>query len=100
MANLGSAYVHSNFEHATDSNKLSVNINLINNMKGIGSMKGDYYVQSTIDKLEKVEKELRTAADDFLMGFSPEQASYNADNAGDLLIQLANNVLYGSELTV
>ena len=94
MAGLGSAYVHSNFKNVES---LSVNINLINNMKGTGQAKGDYYVQSTINKLKHIEEQLRDAADDFLTGFSPEQASYNADNAGDLLVQLANNVLYGSQ---
>lgn len=97
MSGLGSAYVHSKFDHATEGGILSVNIGLINRMKGTGSSKGDYYIQSTIDKLENIEKQLRDAADDFLEGFSPEQASYNADNAGDLLVQLANNVLYGAK---
>lgn len=87
-----SAYVHSNQLNAD----LSVNIGLVDSIMGNNSNKSNYYVESTIKKLQQVQEALNKAADDFLEGYSIESAQNMADNTNELLRQLATEALYGS----
>lgn len=93
MAGLASTYIHSSFDNAREVSNLSVNISLINKMEN--SM-GDLYIDSTIKKLSIIKDQLDKEADAFLGGYSIEEAQSKADNAGDLLVHLANRALYGS----
>ena len=86
-----SAYVHSNANNA----ELSVNIGLIDQMNG-DNLTGSY-VDITIAKLESIKNQLNAEAESFLEGYGAEAAQDIANNAGNLLVQLANEVLYGAD---
>lgn len=90
-----SAYVHSNINNIEKDNGLSVSVDLIDNMNGVDNRKGETYVQYTIDKLENIKKALDLAADQFLKGYSIEEAQRMADNNDELLVQIANEALFG-----
>lgn len=89
-----STYIHSNKEHAGN---LSVSTKVINGIKGKGQDSGTYYTKATIKKLENIKKELEKAEDAFLEGYSEDKAQNIANSEGDLLVQLANEVLYGQD---
>jgi len=91
MANT-SAYVHSNAANAN----LSVGVGMIDSIAGT-ELNGMTYVQSTIAKLISIKEQLHAEAQAFLDGFSIEGAQSIADNANEILYQLANRVLYGSD---
>ena len=88
-----SAYVHSNADHVSN---WSVSTDLISDMKGLGNIEGELYVTATIRKLESVRDQLESEAQRFLQGYSTENAQHIAENADELLVQLASRVLYGS----
>ena len=89
-----STYIHSNKEHAGN---LSVSTKVINGIKGKGQDSGTYQTKATIKKLENIKKELEKAEDAFLEGYSEDKAQNIANSEGDLLVQLANEVLYGQD---
>lgn len=85
-----SVYIHSEDTNAN----LSVNIGLIDNIKGTNSDKNNY-VEATIAKLLQVQKALNYEADKFLEGLDIGSAQDMADNTNELLRQLATEALYG-----
>lgn len=88
-----SVYVHSN---AKNVNNWDVNINLLSDAQG---PEGDYYIESTINKLETIRDQLNGLADDFLRGYSVDFAQDTCERINDLLVQLAGEALYGSSGT-
>lgn len=90
---MGSVYVHSSAENA----EMLMSEDLINGDFGINSAEQMASFNLTINKLKKIEEQLRTEAANFLGGYSIEKAQEIADKSEDLLIQLVNRVLYGSK---
>lgn len=86
-----SAYVHSNIGNATILAKAS----LIGQFDAAWNKSDSSNMMVTISKLEKIRDQLEAEANNFLTGYSIEAAQDIADNAGELLIFLANQVLYG-----
>lgn len=89
-----STYIHSNKEHAGN---LSVSTKVINGIRGKGADKGDYYTKATLKKLTNIKAELEKAENAFLEGYSEDKVQNIANSEGDLLVQLANEVLYGAD---
>ena len=89
---MGSVYVHSEAERA----EMLMSEDLINGEYGINSAAQLKSFEDTINKLESIKKSLDEAAEAFLGGYSIEEAQAIADKSDDLLIQLVNRVLYGS----
>lgn len=85
-----SVYVHSN---ADNVNNWDVNIDLLSGAQGL---EGDYYIESTIKKLETIRDQLNDLADDFLRGYSVDFAQNTCERVSDLLVQLAGEALYSS----
>lgn len=86
----GSAYVHSLSER-WDAKVVDSYITGIDN-----SFANDASIRETINKLSIIKRQLQLAAEEFLTGYSIEEAEKIADNTGELLKQLANRVLYGT----
>lgn len=79
-------YVHSNMDNAD----LTVDFSSFDHPEDKA-----YSVMTTIDKLNKIAKDLDGMAENFLQGYSIEAAQSQADKSNELLVQLANRVLYG-----
>lgn len=91
MLGIPSAYVHSN----QDNNELSVSVDMIDDIRGFNNGKGITYVKSTINKLNIIAQQLDEAANEFLQGYSIEEATSIANNAENTLARLASMVLNG-----
>ena len=87
-----SAYVHSNADNAQILAKAS----LIEQFDGAWNRSDSSSMMVTISKLEQIRDQLDAEAEAFLTGYSIERAQDIADNAGEFLKDLANQVIYGS----
>lgn len=90
-----SAYIHSDINKAGD---LSVSTSVIDSIKGVDGNENSLYVKDTEKKLESIRDMLKEAENNFLgSGYTPERAQDIANNTPNLLVQMANDVLNGTD---
>lgn len=81
-------YVHSNMDNAN----LTVSFDSFDHPEDKA-----HSISVTINKLNGIANDLDNMAEAFLQGYSIEAAQQEADQANELLVQLANRVLYGAD---
>lgn len=89
-----SAYIHSNLSRAKN---MSVSTSIIDSIQGNNSDDNSFYVDDTREKLQAIQQKLRNAEDAFLEGYSTDKAQDIAQSTNKLLVQMANDVLNGTD---
>lgn len=89
-----SAYIHSNMDNAEN---LSVSTSIIDSIQGKALNDDSFYVDDTKKKLEAIKEKLFEAENAFLDGYSTDKAQDIAQSTNKLLVQMANDVLNGTD---